>query len=71
MKNPVKGHIDLPQLDPVSLEQAGAVLHQSTIPSTLANGHLLITGEVERTTTFEKYSEYREVEYSLSIGDYR
>ena len=54
LNNPAKGPVDLPQLDAVVLKKAGADILQRTAPSTLANGHLLVTGEVERTTSFEK-----------------
>jgi 7,8-dihydropterin-6-yl-methyl-4-(beta-D-ribofuranosyl)aminobenzene 5'-phosphate synthase len=47
------GPVDLPQLDAVALEKAGAEIRLHTGPSTLADGHLLVTGEVERKTSFE------------------
>jgi 7,8-dihydropterin-6-yl-methyl-4-(beta-D-ribofuranosyl)aminobenzene 5'-phosphate synthase len=54
LNNPAKDPIDLPQLDIAALKAAGADLQLHTEPSTLATGHLLVTGEVERTTSFEK-----------------
>jgi 7,8-dihydropterin-6-yl-methyl-4-(beta-D-ribofuranosyl)aminobenzene 5'-phosphate synthase len=53
MKNPA-GTIDLPQLDAIELKKAGADIKQRKEPSTLASGHLLVTGEVERKIKFEK-----------------
>jgi 7,8-dihydropterin-6-yl-methyl-4-(beta-D-ribofuranosyl)aminobenzene 5'-phosphate synthase len=54
MKSPATGIVDLPQIDALALQSAGADLHQRKDPSTLAEGHLLVTGEVERTTSFER-----------------
>ncbi|MFA4824319.1 MAG: MBL fold metallo-hydrolase [Methanoregula sp.] len=51
---PGRGTVDLPQLDPVALKKAGADILQLKEPSTLAAGHLLVTGKVERKTAFEK-----------------
>ncbi len=52
--NGPKGTADLPRLDAVALKKAGADILQRSGPSTLAAGHLLVTGEVERKTSFEK-----------------
>lgn len=52
--NGPKGTVGLPQLDAVALKKAGADLLLRREPSALAAGHLLVTGEVERTTPFEK-----------------
>lgn len=54
MNNPATGPIALPQLDAIALKKAGADIRQQKVPSTLAGGYLLVTGEVERTTSFEK-----------------
>lgn len=54
MNTPARGPVDLPQLDAVALKKDGADIQQWNEPSTLADGHLLVTGEVERTTPFEK-----------------
>ncbi|MDO9326589.1 MAG: MBL fold metallo-hydrolase [Methanoregula sp.] len=54
LNNPAKGPVSLPQLDAIALKKAGADILQRTGPSTLAGGHLLVTGEVERKTSFEK-----------------
>ncbi|MGA2122055.1 MAG: MBL fold metallo-hydrolase [Methanoregula sp.] len=54
LNNPAKGPVELPQLDAVALKKAGADILRRKEPSTLAAGHLLVTGEVERTTPFEK-----------------
>jgi 7,8-dihydropterin-6-yl-methyl-4-(beta-D-ribofuranosyl)aminobenzene 5'-phosphate synthase len=52
--NGPKGVAELPQLDAIALKKAGAdILHREGV-STLAAGHLLVTGEVERKTSFEK-----------------
>lgn len=53
----LKGHkrtVDLPTLDIVALKKAGADILQHSGSTSLAAGHLLVTGEVERTTPFEK-----------------
>ena len=52
--NGPKGIAVLPRLDPVALKKAGADLLLRSAPSTLAAGHLLVTGEVERKTLFEE-----------------
>jgi 7,8-dihydropterin-6-yl-methyl-4-(beta-D-ribofuranosyl)aminobenzene 5'-phosphate synthase len=52
--NGPKGPAGLPQPDAVALKKAGADILQRSGPSTLAAGHLLVTGEVERKTPFEK-----------------
>lgn len=54
LNNPATGPVSLPQLDAIALKKAGADIRQRTEPSTLAGGHLLVTGQVERTTSFEK-----------------
>ncbi|MDD1686536.1 MBL fold metallo-hydrolase [Methanoregula sp.] len=54
LNNPAKGPVELPQLDAVALKKAGADILLRSEPSTLAAGHLLVTGEVERKTPFEK-----------------
>lgn len=54
MNNPARGIVDLPQIDAVALKSAGADLYQQKNPSTLAERHLLVTEEVERTTSFER-----------------
>jgi 7,8-dihydropterin-6-yl-methyl-4-(beta-D-ribofuranosyl)aminobenzene 5'-phosphate synthase len=54
MNSPVKGPFDLPYLDKVTLKKAGADLQLRREPSTLGAGHILVTGEVKRTTSFEK-----------------
>ncbi|WP_321508094.1 MBL fold metallo-hydrolase [uncultured Methanoregula sp.] len=54
LNNPARGPVDLPLLDPVTLKKAGADILMRSGPSTLASGHLLVTGEVERKTAFEK-----------------
>jgi 7,8-dihydropterin-6-yl-methyl-4-(beta-D-ribofuranosyl)aminobenzene 5'-phosphate synthase len=54
MNNPAKRPFELPQLDTVALKKAGADIQQRKGPSILAGGRLLVTGEVERTTSFEK-----------------
>jgi len=46
--------VELPPPDAVAWKKAGADIIRRNGPSTLAAGHLLVTGEVERTTSFEK-----------------
>ena len=46
----------LPNLDRHALEAAGALLDERKQPSTLADGLILVTGQVERETDFEKGS---------------
>ncbi|MDD1690023.1 MAG: MBL fold metallo-hydrolase [Methanoregula sp.] len=52
--NTQKGTLALPAPDAVALKKDGADLLMRSVPSTLAAGHLLVTGEVERKTSFEK-----------------
>jgi len=54
INNPARVPVDLPSPDAVTLKKAGADLQQREGPSTLAAGHLLVTGQVERKTPFEK-----------------
>jgi 7,8-dihydropterin-6-yl-methyl-4-(beta-D-ribofuranosyl)aminobenzene 5'-phosphate synthase len=54
LKHPARGLVDLPQLDAAALKKSGADIRQQKGPSTLADGHLLVTGELERMTHFEK-----------------
>lgn len=53
MKGP-KGYVDITHPDLVALKKAGADIKQRKEPSNLAAGHVLVTGEVERKTKFEK-----------------
>jgi 7,8-dihydropterin-6-yl-methyl-4-(beta-D-ribofuranosyl)aminobenzene 5'-phosphate synthase len=55
VKIPMTGRpAGLPRLDEAALIGAGAVLEKSRMPTLLAGGLLLTTGEVERTTPFER-----------------
>jgi 7,8-dihydropterin-6-yl-methyl-4-(beta-D-ribofuranosyl)aminobenzene 5'-phosphate synthase len=45
---------EMPALDEGALKEAGAVLHKTKEASTLASGLVLVTGEVERVTDFER-----------------
>ncbi|MDD5312225.1 MAG: MBL fold metallo-hydrolase [Dehalococcoidia bacterium] len=45
---------EMPRLNEVSLKETGANLNKIKEASTLASGHVLVTGEVERVTGFEK-----------------
>ncbi|MFZ1128789.1 MBL fold metallo-hydrolase [Methanoregula sp.] len=54
INTPARVPVDLPSLDAVTLKKAGADLQQREGSSTLAAGHLLVTGQVERKTPFEK-----------------
>lgn len=51
--NGKNGIAHLPGIDAVALKKAGADILKRERPSTLAAGHLLVTGEVERVTPFE------------------
>jgi 7,8-dihydropterin-6-yl-methyl-4-(beta-D-ribofuranosyl)aminobenzene 5'-phosphate synthase len=52
---PAIGHpAPVPTLDPAALTRNGAVLHQAEKASTLASDLVLVTGEVERVTPFER-----------------
>jgi 7,8-dihydropterin-6-yl-methyl-4-(beta-D-ribofuranosyl)aminobenzene 5'-phosphate synthase len=52
---PTIGHaVGMPALDEESLTEAGAVLHRTKEASTLASDLVLVTGEVERVTDFER-----------------
>jgi 7,8-dihydropterin-6-yl-methyl-4-(beta-D-ribofuranosyl)aminobenzene 5'-phosphate synthase len=52
---PVIGRpLDMPTLDEEALKETGAVLHQTKGASTLASDLVLVTGEVERVTDFER-----------------
>jgi 7,8-dihydropterin-6-yl-methyl-4-(beta-D-ribofuranosyl)aminobenzene 5'-phosphate synthase len=46
--------VGMPALDEGALEEAGAVLHKTKEASTLASDLVLVTGEVERVTDFER-----------------
>lgn len=52
--NTQKGPVELPVPDAVALKEDGADILLQSGPSALASGHLLVTGEVERKTGFEK-----------------
>ena len=51
---PGQGVVNQRYPDAVSLKKAGADIKLRSESSTLAAGHLLVTGEIERKTTFEK-----------------
>jgi 7,8-dihydropterin-6-yl-methyl-4-(beta-D-ribofuranosyl)aminobenzene 5'-phosphate synthase len=52
---PTMGHpVALPLLDSEALTEAGAVLHETKKASALASDLVLLTGEVERATDFER-----------------
>jgi len=48
------GELHLPPPDRSHLERAGAEIRESRAPSLLLEGRVLVTGQVERTTDFEK-----------------
>jgi 7,8-dihydropterin-6-yl-methyl-4-(beta-D-ribofuranosyl)aminobenzene 5'-phosphate synthase len=55
LNTPVIGRpVEMPALDEEALKEAGAVLHKVKEASTLASDLVLVTGEVERATDFEK-----------------
>lgn len=56
------GITDQPYPDVVGLKKAGADIKMRSEPSTLAAGHLLVTGEVERSTPFERGLPGAEIE---------
>ena len=63
---PITGHVvDMPQLDEKGLEEAGAAVHKVREPSTIASGLILVSGEVERVTEFERGFPWAEAK----IGD--
>jgi 7,8-dihydropterin-6-yl-methyl-4-(beta-D-ribofuranosyl)aminobenzene 5'-phosphate synthase len=45
---------ELPRLDEMALKETGITLCKTREASTLASGHVLVTGDVERITDFEK-----------------
>jgi 7,8-dihydropterin-6-yl-methyl-4-(beta-D-ribofuranosyl)aminobenzene 5'-phosphate synthase len=45
---------EMPGLDEMALKETGVTLRKAGKASTLASGHILVTGEVERVTDFEK-----------------
>jgi 7,8-dihydropterin-6-yl-methyl-4-(beta-D-ribofuranosyl)aminobenzene 5'-phosphate synthase len=45
---------EMPSLDETALKETGASIRKARGASTLASGHVLVTGEVERVTDFEK-----------------
>jgi len=45
---------EMPGLDETALKETGVALRKAREASTLASGHVLVTGEVERVTDFEK-----------------
>lgn len=45
---------EMPGLDEMALKETGVTLHKASGASTLAEGHVLVTGDVERVTSFEK-----------------
>ncbi|HEX3002041.1 MAG TPA: MBL fold metallo-hydrolase [Methanoregula sp.] len=49
-----QGVFDQPVPEAVALKKAGADINLRSEPSALASGHLLVSGEVERKTPFEK-----------------
>lgn len=53
LNNPDVGPVELPQLEEESLNVAGAKIIKSKDPSLIASGLVLVTGEVEKITSFE------------------
>jgi len=54
LSRPSQRPIDMPCFDEVTLESEGGVLKKVREHSTIASDHILISGEVERFTDFEK-----------------
>jgi len=50
----IKALIDLPELDEVALKETGVVFQKEREASTVASDLILVSGEVERITDFEK-----------------
>jgi 7,8-dihydropterin-6-yl-methyl-4-(beta-D-ribofuranosyl)aminobenzene 5'-phosphate synthase len=46
--------VEMPRLDETAVKRTGVVLHKAREASTLASNLILVTGEVERVTDFEK-----------------
>jgi len=62
---PIAGQrIDFPRLDEVALKETGAVLHIVEEASTLSSDLILISGEVQRVTDFEKGFPWAEAKIS-------
>ena len=57
-----QGVFDQPYPDAVALKKAGADIRMRSEPTALAAGHLLVTGEVERKTSFEQGMPGGEIE---------
>jgi 7,8-dihydropterin-6-yl-methyl-4-(beta-D-ribofuranosyl)aminobenzene 5'-phosphate synthase len=49
-----KDPVNLPKLDAIAIKQHGGDIIERPGPSVLASGHLMVTGEIERTVPFEK-----------------
>jgi len=60
-KNPDGSYTNLLSLNRDLLTNVGAILNLSTEPSMIANRHILLTGEIERTTSFEQGSPVLEI----------
>jgi len=60
-KNPDGSYSGLSFLNRDLLTNVGAILSLSTGPSLIANRHILLTGEIERTTSFENGSPVLEI----------
>lgn len=54
ISKPPHNPIEMSYFDEVMLQREGGVLKKVRKPSTVASDHILITGEVERLTSFEK-----------------
>ena len=48
------GAHEMPRFDETALKETGVALRKAREASTLASGHVLVTGEVERVTDFER-----------------
>ncbi|MDO8870497.1 MAG: MBL fold metallo-hydrolase [Methanobacteriaceae archaeon] len=54
LNNPDVGPVDRPKLEEESLKEAGAVIVKSEGPTWIASDLVMVTGQVERKTSFEK-----------------
>ena len=56
------GVVDLPALDEADLKKTGAMFHKAKEASTLASDLIMVSGEVQRVTDFEKGFPWAEAE---------
>lgn len=59
---PLGVQVPLPSLEEASLQKAGMKIHKVRLDSTLGEGQVLVLGEIERVTEFEKGFAWAEAE---------